>query len=37
MDQIEAVIDSSFRRQTLKLLHRLWLPIAQYGVCLRGR
>jgi hypothetical protein len=37
MDQIEAVIDSNFRHQTLKLLHRFGLPIPQYGVCGRGR
>jgi hypothetical protein len=37
MDQIEAVIDSNFLRQTLNLLHRFGLPIAQHGVCGRGR
>jgi hypothetical protein len=37
MDQIEAVIDSNFRRQTSKRLHLFGLPIAQYGVCERGR
>jgi len=34
MEQIEAVIDSNFLRQTL---HRFGLPIAQHGVCGRGR
>jgi hypothetical protein len=37
MDQIEAVIDSNFRRQTSKRLHLFGLPIAQYGGCERGR